>query len=94
MNEVAPSITRARRKILAALGDLVIPAAEGMPSASEAGVEGKWLDRVLAARPDLRPELERVLMEAEGTEPAAELASLRAGDPAGFETLALVVVGA
>ena len=94
MTGVASSIPRAQRKTLAALGDLVIPAAEGMPSASEAGVEGKWLDKVLAARPDLLPELERVLMKAEGKEPAAELAGLRAGDPAGFETLALVVVGA
>ena len=49
------------RERLGALADVLIPAAEGMPSASEAGVHRAGLDRVLAARPDLEPVLARVL---------------------------------
>ena len=43
---------------LDALADLLIPGEDGMPSASEAGATGRWLDAVLAARPDLRAPLE------------------------------------
>ena len=42
------SLDRAR---LAELADALIPAEGGMPSASEAGAVGEWLDAVLAARP-------------------------------------------
>jgi hypothetical protein len=38
---------------LAALADVLIPAGNEMPSASQAGVADSWLDAVLAARPDL-----------------------------------------
>ena len=49
---------------LDALADQLIPGEDGMPSASEAGATGRWLDAVLAARPDLREPLERLDPEA------------------------------
>ena len=49
------------RERLGALADVLVPAAAGMPSATEAGVHREGLDRVLAARPDLEPVLVRVL---------------------------------
>ncbi|MGO9007659.1 MAG: hypothetical protein ACLQB4_18125 [Beijerinckiaceae bacterium] len=42
------------RETIDAIGDAIIPTAEGMPSASEAGATGVHLDRVLSLRPDLR----------------------------------------
>jgi hypothetical protein len=45
-------------KHLDRLADQLIPAEDGMPSATEAGATGRWLDAVLAARPDLRAPLE------------------------------------
>jgi hypothetical protein len=45
------------RERLAALADALIPAESGMPSASQAGAAGEWLDAVLGARPDLEAPL-------------------------------------
>ena len=47
-------IDRAR---LGELADALIPAESGMPSASQAGAVGEWLDAVLEARPDLAAPL-------------------------------------
>jgi choline dehydrogenase-like flavoprotein len=72
---------------LAALADALIPAGGGMPSASEADTTGKWIDRALAARPDLAPSFERAL-EADGVD------QLQRDDPETFAALAELVSGA
>ena len=66
----------AQRASLAAIADVLIPAGSGMPSASEAGVGGQFLDEVLAARPDLAEPLEAALASVEGADDA--IAALRA----------------
>jgi hypothetical protein len=43
----------AQRTCLAALADALIPGGSGLPSASAAEVHGQWIDRTLAARPEL-----------------------------------------
>ena len=48
------------RAVLAGLADVLIPAGEGFPSASDAGVAREGLDQVLAFRPDLADGLERL----------------------------------
>jgi len=88
------SLTPVRRAALVALGDLVIPAADDMPSASAADPAGKYLDRALAAVPRLVPALVRVLDAAQGVAPDAFLAALEAYDPPGFEALTTIVAGA
>lgn len=87
-------LDQAARKVLAGLADVLIPAREGFPSASEAGVAGDGLDRVLDARPDLVAGLERVLGAAGGRDPAAVMVELQAKDQAGFAVLAELVPGA
>ena len=82
-----------RRATLMAVADLLIPSGDGMPSASEAGVAGRWLDEVLQVRPDFGPPLAAVLDRLVGADPEAALASLRSTDPAGFGVLAEVVAG-
>ena len=82
-----------RRQTLAALADALVPGGEGMPSAGEADVAGKWVDRVLAVRPDLEPELVRVLDGAAGRDVGDEVRRRRTEDAGGFATLTLVVSG-
>jgi hypothetical protein len=65
-----------RRAQLGAIADVLIPAGSGMPSASEAGVAGQFLDEVLAARPDLASPLEAALASVEGADDV--IAALRA----------------
>ena len=82
------------RDLLGALADELIPAGGGMPSASEAGVAGEYLDAVLEARPDLSEPLARALESVEGMAPGAAIASLRDTDPEGWGVLTTVVPGA
>jgi hypothetical protein len=88
------AIDAAGRATLGALADVLIPAGGGFPSASEAGAAGAGLDLVLAARPDLAAEVERIVLAARGRDPAGFVESLRTGDPAGLAVLAEVVPGA
>jgi hypothetical protein len=38
---------------LASVADVLIPKTETMPAASEVQLQGRWIDKSLAARPDL-----------------------------------------
>jgi hypothetical protein len=67
-----------KRATLAGLADAMIPVGDGMPSASQAGVAGKFLDSVLA----------------EGRDPGALIADLQANDAGAFGVLAEFVPGA
>ena len=89
-----PAFDPGRRAALAALADALIPSADGMPSAREAGVTGRWLDEVLQLRPDFGPPLARVIDKVKGVDAGVAVAQLRANDPAGFGVLAEVVAGA
>lgn len=82
------------RARLAALADALIPAGDGMPSASEAGVAGEWLDAILTAEPGFGPPLAAVLEQADVGDPAGELRRIETTDPAGHGTLTTVVAGA
>jgi len=88
------SLDAAGRAVLAGLADVLIPAGDGFPSASEAGVAGEGLDLVLAARPDLAEGVERLIALARGSDPAAAVAGFQASDPAAFAVLAEVIPGA
>ena len=84
----------AARARLAALADALIPAADGMPSASEAGVAGEWLDAVLTAEPGFAGPLAAVLEHADVADPAGALKRIETTDPGGWGTLTTVVAGA
>jgi hypothetical protein len=86
-------ISDSRRAQLGAIADQLIPAGSGMPSASDAGVAGEFLDEVLAARPDLAAPLERTLASVDGQPAEDALASLR-GDADGWGVLTAVVPAA
>jgi hypothetical protein len=83
-----------RRATLAALADELVPAALGMPSATEVDVHLEGINHVLAARPDLAEPLARLLDDLAGQEPAAALARLNEEDPEAIGVLGTAVTGA
>ena len=87
------ALTDAQRAQLGAIADQLIPAGGGMPSASEAGVSGQYLDEVLTSLPDLADALDTTLAAVDGLDPAEAIAVLRE-DPAGWGVLTAVVPGA
>ncbi|MGH3019677.1 MAG: hypothetical protein ACRDNR_05885, partial [Gaiellaceae bacterium] len=87
------ALTAEQRLTFFALADVLIPATDTMPAASEAGSAEKWLDRALAARPDLVAPLGAVLDAADGKDPEAEARRLHAEDPDGFSALAQIASG-
>jgi dihydroorotate dehydrogenase (NAD+) catalytic subunit len=82
------------RAVLAALADVLIPAGEGFPSASQAGVAGEKLDEVLSFRPDLASGLKSLLAKARGRPAAAVVADWQKNDPDNFGLLGEIVPGA
>ena len=83
-----------QRAQLGAIADELIPAGSGMPSASEAGVAGEFLDEVLAARPDLAAPLEARARAGRGACARAPRSPRCATDPDGWGVLTAVVPGA
>jgi hypothetical protein len=81
------------RETLAGLADVIIPAADGMPSASQAGATGPLLDEVLRVRGDLEEPLAKLTAAAAGKDPAAEVARLQADEPELFEALTTSIAG-
>jgi hypothetical protein len=81
------------RRRLRDVADLLIPAGEGMPAASEVDVAGRLVDRVLDARPDLGEPLARMLDEAHD-DPAAAVAALASGNGDALARLRYVVAAA
>ena len=82
------------RAVLGRLADVLIPAGEGFPSASDAGVAGDGLDQVLSFRPDLAEGLKGLIAAAGGRAAAEFVAELQREDPARFGLLAEFVPGA
>src|SRR5262245_41526360 len=79
------------RSVLAGLANVLIPAGEGFPSASEADVAGEGLNQVLSFRPDLAAGLKELLVSARGRPPAEVVTELHQADPAGFDLPAELV---
>ncbi len=83
-----------QRAALAALADVLIPAGDGFPSASQAGVAAEGLDQVIALEPGIAAGLSRVLLKAKDRPCAEVIVDLQNNDPASFGALAEFVAGA
>ncbi|MFC0548010.1 hypothetical protein [Kutzneria chonburiensis] len=81
------------RRWLGGVADELIPAGDGMPAATEAGVAGGQLDLVLAVRPDLARALNRAWALAGEHEPAPALRLLADLDPRAHQALLEIVSG-
>src|SRR5262249_56780734 len=83
----AVTLAPPQRAVLAGLADVLLPAGDGMPSASAAAVAEEGLNQVLAAVPSLGAGLADVLARARGRAPAEVVASLARTDPAAYGLL-------
>ena len=77
-----------RRARFNALRDVLIPAGEGMPSASDADPTGEWASRVLTVRPDLRKSLEQLLDQIRTADLEADIERLKTEESERFEKVA------
>jgi hypothetical protein len=91
---VLDQLTPSRRETLALLADVLIPAADRMPSARMVGVAERRIEQVLAARPDLKPILDDLLDRARGEEPHAAIERVEQTEPSDFAALLVAVAGA
>lgn len=87
--EISPEV----RDQLRVLADALIPAAHGMPAASEVGVADRQLDNVLRARPDLLEPMSRAVGEADPANVEESLARMQAADPLAHDALLMTIVG-
>jgi hypothetical protein len=87
-------LTSEHRMIFAGIADFLIPNTEGMPSASEVGVQGPMLDRVLSLRPDLSEAFFRGLTKSVGQSAADAANALNSGDHEAFGAISLVASAA
>ncbi|MGB3899668.1 MAG: hypothetical protein WA973_14060 [Mesorhizobium sp.] len=78
------------RDTFAAIADVLIPNAEGMPSASEMNVQGEMLDHILGLRPDLRENFLRGLTKAAGRDATEAANDLNRTDTAALSAIGLV----
>ena len=83
-----------QREILAQLADVLIPAGDGFPSASQADVAGEHLDAVLEVRPDLADGLSKLLQMADGRNPQGFINELQVQDAEAYGILSELVPGA
>ena len=82
------------RKIFVKLADILIPEAEGMPSASQMHIQNDPLDQILKLRPELRDDLLRVLKLGCGKDPYLFLKELNEMDSVAFDSLSNIVSAA
>lgn len=78
------------RATFAAIADILIPNAEGMPSASVMDVQGEVLDRILGLRPDLRENFLRGLSKAVGRSASDAANDLNKTDAGALSAIGLV----
>jgi len=87
------------RQVFAAIADVLIPEAEGMPAASAVGVQHGPLDHVLALRPELADDVLRGLrcvadVPKDLSAGATAAERLNAEDPAAMGAIGLVAAAA
>lgn len=82
-------MTDTRRATFAGIADVLIPALEGMPAASDVDVHGKMLDHVLSLRPDLVENLLRGLDSAAGKTPQEAANALNRSDAPALSAIGL-----
>lgn len=94
MSENATPLTDAERALYGARADVLIPGAEGMPSATEIGTHTHWIDDALAARPDLLSDFKASLALGNADDPAGAITEIHATQPGLFDAFSVLTSGA
>jgi hypothetical protein len=89
---VSAVLTDAVRDQIRILVDAIIPAGDGFPSAAEAGVHERYLDRALQVRPDIAAPMVSLARQCSEDDPGATVAQLAAAADARLEAVVEVVV--
>ena len=84
------STDRNDRDTFAAIADILIPEAEGMPAASSVGVHEDVLDRILSLRPDLSEAFRRGIAYANGKDARVAAEALNQEDAQALSAIGLV----
>ncbi len=87
-------VSDSHRATFAGLADVLIPEAEGMPSATQVEVHGDILDRVVELRPDLREAFFRGLNKAAGQDPTEAAHALNREDAEALGAIGLLASAA
>lgn len=88
------TLTDEQRGVFAAVADTLIPAGQGLPSATEAGVHTDLIDRVLGFREDLAGDFDAALRTCVGKAPEEALDGLAQAHPEHFAALTLLTASA
>lgn len=91
---MASVISEQERQTFAGIADVLIPAAEGMPSATEMDVHGGVTDRLLGLRPDLMEPFKRGCATAVDKDPQTASEWLNAHDTEALSAIGLVASAA
>lgn len=84
-----------QRSVLSTVADLLIPATDEMPSATDAGVPENLIDKVLGYREDLVAAFLDALTACSGKDdPSTALDELAGNSPEKFEALTLLISAA
>jgi hypothetical protein len=87
----AAGLSDEQRNVLAAIADVLIPHTDSMPAASEVQLHGRWIDKALAARPDLVEPTVTFLDRAAAVEPGQAIETFSRESPEAFEDFLLLV---
>lgn len=87
-------LTDEDRRTYAAIADILIPEAEGMPSATQAGVADRYVEEALGYRPDLQSGFDQALEAARGLAPKDAVELLNSEHIPAFEALGTLTAGA
>jgi hypothetical protein len=94
MSSTDASLSEAERALYGSRADVLIPGAEGMPSATQVGTHTSLIDDALAARPDLVADFKASLILGSVDDPAAAIAELHAKQPVLFDAFSVLTSGA
>ena len=84
------STDRNDRETFAAIADILIPEAEGMPAASSVGVHEEALDHILSLRPDLSEAFNRGIAYANGKVAKVAAEALNQDDAQALSAIGLI----
>lgn len=87
---MSTKLTEQDRATFSAIADVLIPEAEGMPSASQVGVHLETLDRILSLRPDLVEAFLRGIRAAGGQDAREAANAMNRQDTAALSAIGLV----
>ena len=87
-------MTDEQREAAFILGETLIPEHPEAPSADQAGLSARFIDEFFELRPDILPAFLDIIDRADLDAPRGFCDHLQATEPAAFNTLTFVIVGA